>query len=194
MSFWSAVGPEPKRNYRWVVRFAGAAGLSDISFALKKVDKPKLKIASVAHSYLNHKFKYPGRVEWEPIAMTFAAVAQPDAINIVNNVILGAGYGVPTLEKPAQGAQLATVGKRKFNNAMGNNITIIQVDADGLSIEEWDIYHPFFTSITFGALDYSSEEIVEINCNIDYDWAQLRVGSSDEAALLNPGFPGTPNT
>jgi hypothetical protein len=186
MAFWSAVGTEPKRAHRWVVTFpAAGVNLQQISYALKKVDKPKAKVGEITHKYLNHSFYYPGRLEWEAVNMTFASVTQVDANQLVNDVLLAAGYGVPQ-NAGITPEQRATIGKNKFAGALGRKIYIQQVDADGEKIEEWELNNPFFTSVQFGALDYSSEEIVEISCTVRYDWAKLNTPA------LTPGEPEIP--
>ncbi len=194
MAFWSNQGgTEPKRQYRWFITFPGTAvNLQQISYALKKVDKPKAKIGEITHKYLNHSFYYPGRLEWEAINMTFASVTQADANKLVNDVLIAAGYGVPKDGGQSGDNQRATIGKKKFAGALGNSFSIIQVDADGMPIEEWKINNPFFTNVQFGSLDYAAEEIVEIACTVRYDWAQLvnRTGGNETGDPLgSPGFP-----
>jgi len=192
MSFWSVVGPEPKRNHRWYVVFTGA-GISGLQYALKKVEKPKAKVGEITHKYLNHSFYYPGRLEWEAIQMTFASITQPDATEVVNNLLLDAGYGVPRdVNSPNQ---VATIGKNKFAGAIGRTIDIKQVNADGQVIERWVLNNPFFTNVTFGSLDYANEDIVEIVCTVRYDWAQLAnpatalVANEPDDSAVNPDFP-----
>lgn len=195
MSFWSVTGPEPKRNYRWTVTFNNnsADSLQQVSYALKKINKPKGAFKEASHAYINHKFYYPGRFEWEPVQMTMASVTKPDANYLVNKVMINAGYGVPQAAATV-GAQVSTPGKRKFAGALGNTIDISQVDADGRATETWSLYNPFFTTVTFGdGLDYSNEEIVEISCTIRYDWARLTL-TQDPNERTNPiptgpGFP-----
>ena len=59
MAFWSdAGGFEPKRNFRWRVIFTSPL-MNTLSYALKKVDKPKAKIGEATHKYLNHFFYFP---------------------------------------------------------------------------------------------------------------------------------------
>lgn len=188
MAFWSAQGGEPLRQYRWYMTFGGVAGMDTIRYALKKTDKPKAKINSVQHKYINHFFNYPGRLEWEDINVTFASITAPSADNVLWSALTNAGYGVPSDGSP--GPDMASIGKNKFNNAIGNTISLIQINSDGNIIEKWNIYRPFFTSVQFGALDYSSEEIVEITCTLKYDWAKLEaaVDGVDAAPGASPGF------
>lgn len=197
MAFWSVAGPEPKRQYRWIIRFAGQipdSNLSNLTYALKKCKKPAAKIKETTHAYLNHKFHYPGRLEWDAISMTFASITKPDATELVNKVLINAGYGVPQSQLAPN--QLATIGKRKFAGAVGNSFDIIQLDADGNQTEKWTIYNPFFTSVSFGDLDYNAEEILEINCDVRYDWAQLSpaIEPTEPPVVIpsGPGFPSIP--
>ncbi len=199
MSFWSTSTAEPKRKYRWQVIFSppGSANatLSGLIYALKKTDKPKGKVNSTTHKYLNHNFNYPGRWEWEDINMTIASVSQPNATKLINDVLINAGYGVPTNEGklPTDRNQLATLGKRKFNTALGNFFLIQQLNPDGAVIENWKVVNPFFTTVNYGDLDYSSEDIVDITVGVKYDYAQLLAAPTsvgeDPNGAVNPGFP-----
>jgi hypothetical protein len=184
MGFWNT-GAEPLRQFRWYMVFGGntAGGpvstsnnssIDSVRYALKKVDKPKAKVAEITHKYLNHFYYYPGRLEWESINMTIAATLKPSVDDVLYNVLLGAGY-----QYPASYSEDRTISKPKFNKALGDTISIIQISSDGKPIEEWLLKKPFFTSVQFGALDYASEEIVDIQCTIRYDSAQLKQSSAD---------------
>lgn len=181
MAFWSVNGPEPKRNYRWIVRFGG--DLQNISFALKTVTKPSAEIKSIQHMYLNGAFNYPGRLIWKDISMKFAAVSEPDATYLVDLMAKRAGYGVPLSEiRPVE--ETATIGKNKFVDALGT-IDIVQIDANGEDLETWKLFNPFFSDIKYGSLDYSNEEITEIEVTVKYDWAQLFTGvPTDQSQAL----------
>lgn len=172
MAFWSdANSPEPKRSHRWYMRFNSNNGLlSNIRYACKKVDKPKAKIGEVTHKYLNHFFYYPGRLEWEAINLTLASVTDPDATESLMTVLALAGYFVPN--SAAEGPNASTIGKNKFAGAVGS-IDIVQVNADGVDIETWKLFKPFFTSVQWGSLDYENENIVDIQLAIRYDYATL---------------------
>jgi hypothetical protein len=168
MGFWNGELVEPKRQFRWLMRFGSNTGfLSPITFALKKADKPKAKINEVSHKYLNHFFNYPGRLEWEAINVTFASVSDPDATTLLHRLLNRSGYTTPTGE-----TTLTTLSKQKFAGTIGR-VDLVQINADGADIEKWTLYNPFFTSVQYGALDYGSEEIVEISTTLRYDWAEL---------------------
>ncbi len=170
MAFWSdTTGAEPLRQFRWYMVFGGEGGLDAVKFALKKCDKPKAKINSVQHKYLNHFFNYPGRLEWEDVNVTFAAISDPKISGVLNSIFTASGY-----QFPKDDTQYRTLGKNDFITQIARNgIQLIQIDPGGIPIETWTIHKPFFTSVQFGALDYSSEEIVEISCTLKYDWATV---------------------
>lgn len=194
MAFWSTADSEPKRKFRWQVVFAGnTGGITSLTYALKKVDKPKGKVNSTTHKYLNHNFNYPGRWEWEDINMTIASVTRDDATYLINQVLINAGYGVPVDTGTTGRNQLSTIGKLKFNGALGSFLNIQQLNPDGAIIEDWRVVNPFFTTVNYGDLDYSSEDIVDITVGVKYDYAKLLTGidagGPDGTGPVNPGIP-----
>ena len=171
MAFWSQPGgTEPLRQYRWYISFGGFGNLDSVKYALKKVDKPKAKINSIQHKYLNHFFNYPGRLEWEDINLTFAAVSGESVTGLLNLITINSGYTYPRDGNTGQ-----TISKDGFVGQVGRSLDIIQIDAGGNTIpgETWRLTNAFFTSIQYGTLDYSNEEIVEISCTVKYDTAAL---------------------
>jgi hypothetical protein len=184
--FWSE-GKEPLRQYRWYMSFDGS--LKGMRYALKKASRPTMKISEVTHKYLNHFFYYPGRLEWDPISVTFASAVTTDNNTLGDNslmtALISAGYLYPKSEN-----QLSTISKIKAINqltngtAAGNNsgnksqagggaLNLIQIDADGSTVETWSLWNCIFTDVKFDSLDYSSEEIMNIDVTIKYDYATL---------------------
>jgi hypothetical protein len=53
---------------------------------------------------------------------------------------------------------------RKEGSAEGANAKVI---------EEWEIINPIITNISWGDLDYGSDDLVECTLDIKYDWAEL---------------------
>ena len=61
---------------------------------------------------------------------------------------------------------------------------LTQLNADGAQIEEWSLKNAWVESVDFGNLDYSSEEMVNVEMSIRYDWAEYHsyAGGSEEGA------------
>ncbi len=168
MAFWNTTNVEPMRQFRWYINFS-TPNLSASKYALKKCDKPKMKVNSIQHKYMNHFFNFPGRVEWEDINITFAAINDPLTSRKLYESLLASGYQFPGEN------DLRTISKQAAVEQLGaDGLQLIQVDALGGKIEEWSLINPFFTAIQFGSLDYSSEEIVEISCTLKYDSATVK--------------------
>ncbi len=172
MSFWNTNAMEPLRQFRWYFLF-GNPSLDNIQYALKKCDKPKMKVNSIQHKYMNHFYNFPGRVEWEDINVTFAGVTDPNAASILFDVLKNSGY-----EYPASPTNRKTLSKSGFvSNLSSDGVIIYQVDPAGTVVDGWKLINPFFTSVQFGTLDYSSEEIVEVTCVLKYDAAEYKAST-----------------
>ena len=95
MAFWSeqynAQSKDPKRGFRFKITFQGMNG-GDIVWFAKKVAKPSYTITESKHSYLNHNFYFPGRVEWEKITMTLVDPVSPGAVAQTNALVVASGY------------------------------------------------------------------------------------------------------
>ena len=99
MAFWTSVGgntKDPKRGFRFKVEFNGynADGSGVLWFA-KKVTKPNFSVTESSHSFLNHNYYYPGRVEWQEISLTLVDPVSPGAVAQTNAIIQASGYKIP---------------------------------------------------------------------------------------------------
>ena len=62
----------------------------------------------------------------------------------------------------------ATISKKGMVEALGTEIKLSQLDADGtLPIETWVIKNPLITSAEFDTLDYSSDELLNITVTLN---------------------------
>lgn len=188
MAFWSDASTEPLRQFRWTVTFGGTTtNLDNIVFALKKFSRPKLKVGEVTHKYLNHSFYYPGRVEWEPVTLTMASVGEggdPGTAHLFLNVLANSGYIIPSGVAPGQ---RTTLSKEGFRSSIGD-LEIKNLGQDGAVVEQFIIHNPFFTSIEFGELDYSSEEVLDVTATIRYDYATFHNSSNSKPITGTPSL------
>ena len=169
-NFWtdSLVGSgvdrrDPKRQYRFTVslnNFESAA----IWYA-KSVTKPNMSISETSHTYLNHKFYYPGRVEWSEVSVTLVDPVTPDAVAETMSIIEAAGYRIPGAPE-----ETTTISKVKAVNALGG-VTIKQIDSEGTALETWTLRNPFIKSVNLGDLNYESDGLSTISLGIRYDFA-----------------------
>ena len=180
MTFWSAQydvnSKDPKRGFRFKITFEGLNGAGDIVWFAKKVAKPSYTITEAKHSYLNHNFYFPGRVEWDTIAMTLVDPVSPGAVAQTNALVVASGYQIP-----GNSADLASISKGKSTAAVGVFV-IEQIDSNNQVIERWTVRNPFIKSVKFGELAYENDDLSEIELEIRYDWAVCEIGESADGA------------
>jgi hypothetical protein len=92
---------------------------------------------------------------------------QPDSSATTLRILQDSGYAFP-LDPNATN----TISKAHSVNALGR-VMIQQIGADGESIEEWTLVNAWVKEVKLGDLDYSSEDMVNVELTIRYDWAEL---------------------
>ena len=104
MPFWSETFGEnrtlkdPKRNFRFMVEFQGIAaaqGGASLWYA-KGVSKPSFTVATAEHTYLNHRFYYPGALTWNDVTVQLVDPVSPDVTATISDIIVQSGYSPPT--------------------------------------------------------------------------------------------------
>jgi hypothetical protein len=170
-SIWNDPGLEPKRAYRWLLRF-GAASDAVPEYICKKVDKPSFSISEQEHVFLNHKFWYPGRVEWNEIKVTIVDPLAFDAANKLQQIIADSGYLIPDeLDAGLSASKLTTVSKAKAVEQVGR-VVIQQIDANGDAVSQFELHNTWIKEVNYGTLSYEEDGLVEIELTLRYDWAR----------------------
>ena len=173
---------EPKRTFRWVVSFDNVG--TDATFMAKSAKKPSFAMADTEHSFLNHVFKFPTKVKWEDISVTFIDSFQADIGSKFYNLLRNMGYAQP------EGIDEALIGVTKAGavNALGS-IRLMQLDGgiaasadpantadpDFLAAnirEEWVLKNAFIKGVKWGdTLDYTNDGLIEVSVDLTYDYA-----------------------
>ena len=188
MSFWNQASVEPKRQFRWLLYIAGMP-----QWIVKDVKKPSFNVATTPHDFINYKFKYPGRVEWQDIQVTVVDPVQPDSAASLMRILENAGYVYPD-DYTSQETEPKTISKKSMVDSLGQTIYLVQFgantgDQEENVIEKWSINNPIITSVDFGSLNYSGDDLVNISIGIAYDWAYLEMperSRTDKLWQLNP--------
>jgi len=161
--FWNEPDVEPKRKFRWVL----SVGDGTIpAWVIKKVTKPTFTVSEVKHSFINHSFYYPGRVEYNEVEFTLVDPVDPDMASNILQIIMDSGYKLPETMDIAK--QTITKGEAV---ASLNHCYIQQIASDASIIEQWDLTNAWVKEVNFGDLDYESDDINEITVKMRYDYA-----------------------
>ena len=95
--FWTDNQVEPKRQFRFLLSLSPAEN-SDVlhSYYVRSAKLPQFQMDGVTEvKYVQHTFKYPGRITWQPIDVTCLPVRQKLLNNLYpkrNRIVLWAGY------------------------------------------------------------------------------------------------------
>ena len=185
MAFWTdGASVDPKRNFRFKIIISGfsSAARGDVSdetsqssvWWAKKVQKPNFTIAEAKHVFLGHTYYYPGKLEWQEITMTLVDPVSPNALAILNDIVVESGYKIPNPNET-----LETMGKVKSIGQLGT-IQIIQFDANDVAIETWELKNPFLKKISYSELDYENDDLSTIEIGLRYDWATCITGKQQQ--------------
>ena len=179
MTFWINQVLEPKRAFRFVVRFKGMPG--GASWYATKASKPQLELSEVEHKYLNHNFYYPGRSTWSPVTITMVDPGEKDADAAfgLHKMLADSGYLIP-------------------GRTGGGDIEIVQLDADGNDtpdkvLEMWTLKNAWVKKIAPSELSYDSEELSTIEVEIRFDWAELKTSGQSPVHKPTIRTPGGTN-
>ena len=74
-----------------------------------------------------------------------------------------------------------TINKADSVSALGN-VIIQELSGQGGLVGEWTLNNAFILSATFGDLDYGSDDILNIDISMQYDWAEYVPGPAVAAA------------
>jgi|TARA_R110000824_G_scaffold5670_9_gene26124 hypothetical protein len=203
MAFWSdttSTVPAPKRNFRWLLYLGGIP-----SWLCKKVTKPAYSITETVHEYLNHKFYYPGRLEWQTIDITLVDPVNPDAVATINEIIRFSGYTPPetqfdtmTLNKSDAVGALGRVRIQQLGTRIPGqeHAGAATGQVQHKAVEEWVLYNAWIKDVKYGELDYTSDDLTEVTLTLRYDFAKLNLDNQNVDIDLEEGagIPIAPGT
>ena len=175
--FWADAGTEPKRRYRFLLVWGSGQGTDIPQWVVKKVSKPSFQVSEITHKYLNYSFHYPGRVEWQDVSMTLVDPTTPSSTYQLVKMLTQSGYELPdrlmaAAKKQGGGDFFRTISKSEATNAVGR-VMIQQYGANDVLVEEWVLNNAWLKDVKFGELAYESDEMVDIEITLKYDWATL---------------------
>jgi len=174
MAFFASQTSDPKRGFRFLLSIGGIP-----AYTIKTVSKPGVTVSTIEHQFLNHTFRYPGRTTWDsPISVTLVDPVDPDVARTLLNKIKNAGYVYPTDPASSQQSMTKDVAVNTLEGCV-----IEQLSGDGTTaVERWELKNAFLSKVTYGDLDYGSEDLSQITIEITYDWAELRESGPVEAS------------
>ena len=170
MAFWNLASSEPKRQHRYLVNFSGLEGYQE--YLAKTCGTPGFTLSSISHKFLGNEYHYPGSVTWDEITIQLVNSINPDGNTLLMQALVGSGYLFPDDQAAAfnAGGVVGTPNKVDALAALGD-VIIRELTGEGTPCGTWKLNNAFITSAKFGSLDYSGDEILNIDVTVKYDWA-----------------------
>jgi hypothetical protein len=198
--FWNSAQSEPRRAHRFLLNIPNLTNGSETGtyqqYLCRTVTKPSYTISEVEHKFLGNTYYYPGAVTWNTVQATLVNAVNPDGNKLLFDALYRSGHTDPNMQAaifdgnlPAGQSELlslpGTLNKEDSLNAFGD-ILIRELGPQGAIIGTWKLKNPFLTNVTFGDLDYASEELLNLELTFRYDFALYGPSTqvSEDAGLL----------
>jgi hypothetical protein len=164
MAFWTDPKTDPLRKYQFFVRVGG-----DIKYEVKSVSLPSYEIEMEEYQMGNYRFKFPGIDSWTECSMT---VVVPKTERLKKwQEFAAKGGGFTASQSPAN-----VFGTKSKKGAAAKGFEICATDSEGKIQIKWLLQNAMVSSISYGELDYSSDELYSFDVTMVFDWCSITYG------------------
>jgi hypothetical protein len=154
--FWSnAYSWEPKKQHQFVMSIDDSIP----AFLIKASAKPSISNGEITLDHINVQRYVKGKSVWNSIAVTLYDAIVPSGAEAVMRWI--------------RLHHESLTGRDGYSSYYKKEIRLRQLDPLGEIKEEWILHGAFIVDSNFGSLDWSSEDVVNIEMALRYDYAVL---------------------
>jgi hypothetical protein len=146
---------EPKLKNRYILQIEGID-----AYLIKTASRPNISFEEVELNHMNVKRWVKGKATWEAITMTLYDPVVPSAAQAVMEWIrLG---------------HEAVTGRDGYSDFYKKTLSIQVLGPVGDIVEEWTLNGAWIQAANFNDLDFASNDPVDIELTIRYDYAVLQ--------------------
>ena len=152
--FLNAFDWEPKMANRFIMY------IGDIpSYIIKAAARPSLTNGEVVLDHINIDRKVKGKTRWNDVAITLYDQIVPS--------------GAQAVMEWVRLHHESLTGRDGYSTQYKKDITFHSLSPTGEKIEEWTLKGAFILDTNFGQMDWGTEESVQIEMTLKYDYAVL---------------------
>ena len=152
--FLNAFDWEPKMANRFIMY------IGDIpSYIIKAAARPSLTNGEVVLDHINIDRKVKGKTRWNDVAITLYDPIVPS--------------GAQAVMEWVRLHHESLTGRDGYSTQYKKDITFHSLSPTGEKIEEWTLKGAFILDTNFGQMDWGTEEYVQIEMTLKYDYAVL---------------------
>ena len=145
---------EPKLKNRFIMEIGGIS-----AFTIKTMQRPQITFEKVELEHMNITKYVKGKGKWQSINITLYDPIVPSAsAEVIEWVRLH---------------HESSTGRDGYQEFYKKNINFKVLGPVGDIVEKWTLYGTFIEDATFGDLDFSDSQPVEIALTLSYDYAEL---------------------
>lgn len=183
-NFWSigdGTDPAiPKRNFRFLVKLGPADGIP--VWIAKSTQLPNFSVGEAKVHFVNHEFKYPGKVSYQDLQITLIEAVDPNTSYQLLNLFAKSEYKTPDKisGNPELDAQTSVIFKHKAVSGL-DSVTLTHLGSEGPDTNNiYTLQNAWIKNITLPqSLDYSNEEVSDVQITFAYDYFTMKPGTED---------------
>ena len=146
---------EPKLANRFIMYIEGVP-----AYLIKGAGRPNINFNPITLDHINIKRKVKGKGEWQDVTIKLYDPIVPSAAQAVMEWVRLSHESV--------------TGRDGYSDFYKKDITFNVLGPVGDKIEEWTLKGAFIAGTTFGDMDWSTDNFVEISLTLAYDYAILQ--------------------
>ena len=146
---------EPKTKNRFIMYIEGIP-----AYLIRATSRPTITFEEIALDHINTKRYVKGKGEWEALEVTLYDPIVPSGAQAVMEWV--------RLHKES------VTGRDGYSDFYKKDITFNVLGPVGDKVEEWTLKGAFISAATFGDMDWATEDPVQIELTLKYDYAILQ--------------------
>ena len=152
--YYNAYSWEPKKSHQFIMSLDGIP-----AYLIKASAKPSFANGEVVLDHINVQRYVKGKTVWNTISVTLYDAIVPS--------------GAQAVMEWARLHHESATGRDGYSSYYKKEVRLKQLSPLGEVIEEWKLNGTYIVDANFGSLDWSTEDVVNIELTLRYDWARL---------------------
>jgi len=152
--FLNAFDWEPKYTNRFIMYIADIP-----TYIIKAAARPSLTNGEIVLDHINVDRKVKGKTRWNDVSITLYDPIVPS--------------GAQAVMEWVRLHHESLTGRDGYSTQYKKDITFHSLSPTGEKIEEWCLKGAFILDSNFGSMDWGTEESVQIELTLKYDYAVL---------------------
>ena len=161
---------DAQQSFRYFLKVRGV----DVAY-ISQVTRPSYTIETEEHRLLNHFFKFPTGIKWEPITFMVKEIFVHEAFERTVGDVMMAKLTNQAYDQPdkTNSAFLKDLSKQALVDSLGP-ISIQVMNPVGKVYEEWVLHGAFVSEVKPSELNYAEDDLTNISVTVTYDYAELK--------------------